>query len=95
MNSNMKYSFWGKSLEIKAIGFQHIVLKGTGDHYTIERPISTVQNIIFGEMYVEHCGICRVRNLTTNEVCEVEFKKRGWSGKDAFKIEGHAIDANN
>lgn len=46
-------------------------------------------------MYVEHYGMLKVRNHTTNEVCEVEFKKRGWSGKDAFKIEGHAIDSNN
>lgn len=92
MNTNMKTSFWGKSLEFKPLGFQHVRLKTTGEHFIIDRPSSTVNNLIFGEMYVEHQGLMIIRNLTNHESCEVEFKKRGWSGKGAFEIEGIAFN---
>jgi hypothetical protein len=46
-------------------------------------------------MYVEHVGVMNVKNLTRNEVCMVEFKKRGWSGKGAHEVEGYAISMNN
>ena len=39
-------------------------------------------------MYVEHTGIMTVRNLRSGDFCEIEFKKRGWSGKNAFEVEG-------
>lgn len=63
MNTSMKTNFWGKSLEIKPIGFQNVKLKTTNEHFTIERPSSSVNNLIFGEMYVEHSGVMTVRNV--------------------------------
>jgi Oxysterol-binding protein len=103
MNSNMKTNFWGKSLEVKPLGLQHVRLvlgqnpDGTKitEHYTIERVNSTVNNLIFGEMYVEHVGTMTVRNVTNGNVCLVEFKKRGWTGKGAYEIEGHAYESGN
>jgi hypothetical protein len=61
------------------------------EHYTIERMNSSVNNLIFGEMYVEHYGILTVKNLQLRESCAVDFKKRGWSGKNAFEVEGYAF----
>lgn len=84
----MKTSFWGKSLEVKPIGLQHVIIKSTEEHYVIERPTSSVNNLIFGDMYIEHTGKLIVRNLNTKSYCEVEFKKRGWSGKNANEVEG-------
>jgi hypothetical protein len=54
-----------------------------------------VNNLIFGEMYVEHVGTMTVRNVTNGNVCLVEFKKRGWTGKGAFEIEGYAYESMN
>lgn len=69
MTQNLKTQFWGKSLEVKPLGYQHVWLKvpqedGTikREHYTIERMNSAVNNLIFGEMYVEHYGTLTVRN---------------------------------
>lgn len=45
-------------------------------------------------MYVEHYGILTVKNLMTGEYVEIEFKRRGWSGKGAFEVEGYAYDIN-
>jgi hypothetical protein len=42
MNSNMKTSFWGKSLEVKATGYQNVRFKATKEHFTIDRPSSSV-----------------------------------------------------
>ena len=39
-------------------------------------------------MYVEHNGIMTVKNLKTGDYCEIDFKKKGWSGKNMFEIEG-------
>ena len=39
-------------------------------------------------MYAEISGIMVVRNINTLESCEIEFKKRGWGGKNAYEFEG-------
>jgi hypothetical protein len=91
MNTNMKTTFWGKSLEIKPFGYQHVRLKTTNEHFIIERPNSSVNNLIFGEIYVEHHGLMTSKNLKTGDVCSMDFKKRGWSGKGAYEIEGFAL----
>jgi hypothetical protein len=59
----MKTNFWGKSLEVKPQGYQNVKLKTHGEHYIIERPNSSVNNLIFGEMYIEHHGIMTIKNL--------------------------------
>lgn len=98
----MKTNFWGKSLEVKPLGFQHVRLhfvnkngEEMSEHYIIERVSSNVNNLIFGEMYVEHTGVMNVRNLTRKEKCQIDFKKRGWSGKGAFEVDGHCFSENN
>ncbi len=45
-------------------------------------------------MYVEHFGTMTIRNLATQDYCEVEFKKRGWGGKGAYEVEGFAYNKN-
>jgi hypothetical protein len=65
------------------------------EHYTIERVNSCVNNLIFGEMYVEHVGTMIIRNITNGNVCLVDFRKRGWTGKGAFEVEGYAFESIN
>jgi hypothetical protein len=91
MNTKMKTTFWGKSLEVKPLGYQHVRLKKTNEHYIFERPTTVANNLIFGEMYVEHVGTMTVKNLATGDTCTVEFKKRGWSGKGANEVDGYAL----
>lgn len=91
MNTNMKTSFWGKSLEIKPLGLIHVRLKTTNEHFVIERPNSSANNLIFGELYIDHHGQMTTRNLHTGDTSKVDFKKRGWSGKDAYAVDGYAL----
>lgn len=95
-NTRMKTNFWGKSIELKPLGLIHLVFKKFDDeHYLIERASSVVQNIIFGNMYLEHSGTMTVKNLKTGHRAAVEFKKSGWSGKDKDKVEGKIMDKEN
>jgi len=34
-----------------------------------------------------------VKNVTSNERCEIDFKKRGWGGKGAYEVEGYLLNA--
>jgi Oxysterol-binding protein len=43
-------------------------------------------------MYIEHVGLMNVVNHKTGHICEVEFKKRGWSAKDHDRVEGKVMD---
>jgi hypothetical protein len=45
-------------------------------------------------MYVEHIGIMTVKNITRSEICMIEFKKRGWTGKGANELEGYVFNSN-
>jgi len=89
----MKTSFWGKSLDVTPLGYQHVLFKSTQEHFVIERNSSSVQNLIFGEMYIEHYGTMHVRNIANGERCEIEFKRQGWSGKNKNVVEGHLLDS--
>lgn len=44
-------------------------------------------------MYIDHYGPMVIKNHMTGEYCEIEFKKRGWSGKGAQEVEGYAYNA--
>ena len=49
-HTNVKTRFWGKSLEFKPLGKAHVLLKRQNEHYIIDRPSTSAQNIIFGTM---------------------------------------------
>ena len=44
-------------------------------------------------MYIDHHGKMTVINYKNKEYCEVDFKKRGWSNKNAFEVEGYAYNS--
>lgn len=83
---------WGY---MKAVpnGLQHVKLKRTGEHFTISRPNTHVKNLVFGQLSIEQVGESVVTNLTTGEVCIVEFKETGWGGKNKHYLEGYTYDS--
>jgi oxysterol-binding protein-related protein 3/6/7 len=77
-NSHLKTKFWGKSLEFKPLGNINIKFKDNDDHFIIARPNSLVQNIIIGNMYIDHTGDSLVVNKRTGEKAIVKFKALGF-----------------
>jgi Oxysterol-binding protein len=93
-DSDVKGSFMIKSLEFKALGTTHIILKKKNDHITYKRPTITINNILFGKMYVDYYGEMPFYNNTTGDIAVLNFKQRGWTGKDAYVTEGSVKDKN-
>ena len=51
--------------------------------YSANQPPIAAHNLIIGKLYVEAVGKVKCINHSTNEVCDIEFKERGWNGKNA------------
>ena len=79
--SFVKSHFRGRSLDVVPEGNCHLLLKATGEHYSWRKPRSSVQNILFGKMFIEHTGMMHVINHGTRESCLVEFKNGHSSGR--------------
>lgn len=44
--------------------------------------------MIIGNTYIDIQGKTSVINVKTNERCDIQWKERGWSGKNAYQVEG-------
>ena len=92
MNTHLKSSFWGKSLEFSSLGYMHLKFKDNEEVFVCKRPKTVWQNIIIGTMYLDHNGEARVRNTRTNEVCRIKMRAMGiFSGKDKRGITNAVI----
>jgi len=60
----VKNNFWGSSVEVKVVGVQHFIMTSTNEHFVIQRPDNSANNIIVGKMYIDVHGTLEVINLT-------------------------------
>lgn len=74
-STEVKSSFKGAYLSVNQTGKNHLILKGTGDHFVWEKPYTNVHNIIIGKIYVEHYGKVEILNDSTGEKAVLDFKK--------------------
>lgn len=56
MDTTTKMGFNGTYLKATPMGSSMIQLKTSGEQYKVTRPVTFVNNIIFGTMFVEHVG---------------------------------------
>jgi len=56
---------------------------GNKELYSFNLPATSVHNLIIGKVYVDVHGKSQVINHNTNEICDIELKEKGWSGKNA------------
>jgi oxysterol-binding protein-related protein 3/6/7 len=78
-----RQKFWGKSFEMTIEGTVRVVLSGTGEVITWQKPACYMRNIMAGEKYIEPVGEIIVWNHTSGEKAVVEFKpaKGYWKGR--------------
>jgi len=91
-NTNIKSSFWGKSIDIEPQSSAHIILKSSQDHIVYKGATSSIENIIFGKMYIEHHGEFSFSNSTTGDSGTLKLEKRGWGGSNAYIVHGEICD---
>lgn len=92
----MKSKFYGKSFDINLLGTWFLKLRPiTGDEetFTWKKVTSSVVGIITGNPTVDNYGPMEVRNWKTGEVCQLDFKPRGWKASSAYQVTGKVMDA--
>ncbi|KXX80073.1 Oxysterol-binding protein 2 [Madurella mycetomatis] len=96
--SAVKSKFYGRSFDINPLGTWFLRLRpthgGKEDFFTWKKVTSSVVGIITGNPVVDNYGPMEIKNWTTGEVCQLEFKPRGWKASSAYIISGKVVDAN-
>jgi oxysterol-binding protein 1 len=83
--------FNGRYIIIAPKNYNYINLKlpnGIVENYYWSIPQTAIHNLLIGKMYVDVRGKTRITNHTLGEVCDIEWKERTWSGKNAYCYEG-------
>ncbi|KAI9889963.1 MAG: hypothetical protein M1814_004581 [Vezdaea aestivalis] len=94
--SAVKSKFYGKSFDINPLGTWFLKLRpvsGGEELYTWKKVTSSVVGIITGYPTVDNYGPMEIKNWTTGELCQIDFKARGWRGAGAFEVKGKVLDA--
>lgn len=94
----MKSKFYGKSFDINPLGTWFLRLRPTSNGgkeelYTWKKVTSSVIGIITGNPTVDNYGPMEIKNWTTGEVCQLDFKPRGWKASSAYQVVGKVLDA--
>ncbi|KAJ4320410.1 hypothetical protein N0V94_003381 [Neodidymelliopsis sp. IMI 364377] len=97
--SAVKSKFYGKSFDINPLGTWFLRLRPTSEGgkeelYTWKKVTSSVIGIITGNPVVDNYGPMEVKNWTTGEVCQLEFKARGWKASSAYQAVGKVLGAD-
>ncbi|KAF2202838.1 hypothetical protein GQ43DRAFT_391275 [Delitschia confertaspora ATCC 74209] len=95
--SAVKSKFYGKSFDINPLGTWFLRLRpssGGEELYTWKKVTSSVVGIITGNPTVDNYGLMEIRNWTTGEVCQLDFKPRGWKASSAYQVAGKVMTAD-
>jgi hypothetical protein len=68
-------------MEVKPMGTFHIVLKKHNDHFSYQKAITKVHNMIVGDLYLDHVGDMNFTNHNMNEKGTLTLHERGWTDK--------------
>lgn len=55
---------------------------------------SSVIGIITGNPTVDNYGLMEIKNWSTGEVCQLDFKPRGWKASSAYQVSGKVMTAD-
>lgn len=81
------------SFKMIPTGETTVKLKATGETFSLTKPKSRLYNYIVGKMYVWYEGAMECVNRDTKDKLEVIFKKKGWTSKGDYLVEGSLTDS--
>lgn len=90
MNTVLKLT----SFKLVPTGESTIILKSTGERFTLTRPVSRLYNYIIGKMYIWYEGPMQCINEETQDRMVLVFKKKGWTSKGDYLVDGEITDAS-
>jgi hypothetical protein len=65
---------------------------GGEELYTWKKVTSSVVGIITGNPTVDNYGPMEIKNWSTGESCNLDFKARGWKASSAHQVSGKIVD---
>jgi len=74
----VKNKFWGKSLEVFPTGINHVRFPARGEHYTYQKAVSCVHNILLGNLWLDNYGDIEIVEQRSGLRCQVKMHKTGW-----------------
>jgi hypothetical protein len=80
--TDLKNGFKGTYMEVLPLGNNHVKLKKQGDHFVFKKCTTTIHNLVFGVMYIDHHGDMDFKNYTTGDVGVLTLKQKGWTDRD-------------
>ncbi|CED84033.1 Oxysterol-binding protein [Phaffia rhodozyma] len=89
--SSAKNKLSGMSLEISPKGPTTVYLEKSGETFSWTKPPSYIRNLVAGTKYVETIGPMEIYNLTTGDVCHLNFKEGGWGGSGRNVVSGYVL----
>lgn len=96
--SAVKSKFYGRAFDIEHLGTWFVRLRptagGAEELYSWKKCTSTVVGIITGNPVVDNYGPMEIKNWNTGEVCQLDFKPRGWKASSAYHVTGKILDGN-
>jgi hypothetical protein len=93
-DSTPKSKFYGNYLEIETQSKTHIYFPHTRDHFVYTSiPLSRVNNLIIGRIWIDHFGTLSITNATTGDSCTINFEKCGWLSKGRYEVSGTVKDS--
>jgi hypothetical protein len=88
--------FRGKYLVCYPIGNTHIVFHHSGNHYTWNKIVTTIHNIIIGKLWIDQSGDAKITNHTVNgEEANIKFHAYSYFSRERQrKLTGTVCDAS-
>eukprot|EP00243_Klebsormidium_subtile_P003389 TRINITY_DN16775_c0_g1_i1.p1 TRINITY_DN16775_c0_g1~~TRINITY_DN16775_c0_g1_i1.p1 ORF type:complete len:536 (-),score=173.66 TRINITY_DN16775_c0_g1_i1:232-1839(-) len=91
--SKLKTKFMGNYLDVTPLGQTRVRFRETGEVLDLVPPMTKVHNLIVGRTWVDSYGDMVLTNMTTNDVCVLNFKACGWFGSGRHEVSGYVENA--
>eukprot|EP00239_Pterosperma_sp_CCMP1384_P003102 CAMPEP_0197851626 /NCGR_PEP_ID=MMETSP1438-20131217/18476_1 /TAXON_ID=1461541 /ORGANISM="Pterosperma sp., Strain CCMP1384" /LENGTH=824 /DNA_ID=CAMNT_0043465293 /DNA_START=243 /DNA_END=2717 /DNA_ORIENTATION=+ len=87
---NLKSKFWGRCIEISPVGVQQVTFHD-GEIITWQKVSTTINNLIIGNMYVDHYGTMKIRS-SDGPVAKLKFKEQNFMERQPHQVKGDIMD---
>ncbi|KAJ9088961.1 Oxysterol-binding protein 3 [Entomophthora muscae] len=92
-DSKPKSKFWGKSMELLSVGTVHVILHASNEHFTFNKAVGCMRNLVAGNRYLEYQGDVVITNRTTGEHCKLNFKESTFFSSSNNEVKASLYDA--
>mmetsp|Transcript_30836 Transcript_30836/g.30340 ORF Transcript_30836/g.30340 Transcript_30836/m.30340 type:complete len:93 (+) Transcript_30836:412-690(+) len=82
-NCRTSLGFNGRQIYYQPLERSYFKIKhsdGTYELFSTNMPQTSVHNLVIGKLYTDTSGNVVIKNHSTGDYCDFEYKRRGWKG---------------